>query len=57
MTYHLLPPDDHWRNLAYKKIQTWENHFIGVMSGTKESFPAHLWCQAILQAELQLLIL
>ena len=42
MTYQLVPPDDHWCNLAEKSIQTWRDHFIGVMSRTSESFPAHL---------------
>ena len=38
-------------------IQTWKDHFIGVMSRTGADFPAHLWFQAIPQAERQLLIL
>ena len=57
MTYQLFPPDDHRRNLAEKSNQTWKDHFIGVMSGKSESFPAHLWCQAIPKAERQLLLL
>ena len=57
MTYHLFHPDDHRRNLADKAIQTWKDHFIGVVSGTAESFSAHLWCQDIPQAERQLLLL
>ena len=48
MTYQLVPPDDHQRNLAEKAIQTWRDHFIGVMSATAESLPDYLWCQAIL---------
>ena len=56
ITYHIFPPDDHRHNLAEKAIQTWNYHFIGVMRGTAESFPAHLWCQAIPQAERQLLL-
>ena len=50
MTYQIIPPDDHRRNLAEKLIQTWKDHFIVFMSGTAYSFPAHLWCQAIAQA-------
>ena len=57
MTYQLVPPDDHRNNLAEKSIQTWKNHFIGMISGTAESFPDHLWCQAIPQAEQPLLLL
>ena len=57
MTYQLVPPDDQRRNLAEKLIQTWKDHIIVVMSSTEESFPDHLRCQAIQQAERQLLIL
>ena len=28
MTYQLVPPDDHRRNLSEKAIQTWKDHFI-----------------------------
>eukprot|EP00804_Cyclotella_cryptica_P006781 CCRYP_019523-RA/>CCRYP_019523-RA protein AED:0.40 eAED:0.40 QI:0/0/0/1/0/0/3/0/477 len=28
MTYQLVPPDDHRRNIAEKAIQTWKDHFI-----------------------------
>ena len=57
MTYQLFHPDDHRRNLEEKAFQTWKYHFIGVVSGTAEIFPTHLWCQAISQAERQLLLL
>ena len=57
MTYQLVPPDDHRRNLAEKEIQMWKNHFIGGMSVNAESFPEHLLFQAIPEAEQQLLIL
>ena len=42
MTYQLVPTYDHRRNLAEKDIQTWKDHFIGVMSGTAAAFPVHL---------------
>jgi hypothetical protein len=57
MTYQLFPPDDHQRNLAEKALQTWKDHFISVLIGTADTFPLHLWCQAIPQMELQLLLL
>ena len=57
ITYQLVPPGDHCRNIAEKAIQTWKDHFVGVLSGTAETFPLHLWCQAIPQAERQLLLL
>ena len=47
MTYQLVPPDDHRCNLAEKAIQTWKDHFVGVMSGTAVGSPVRLWCQAI----------
>ena len=57
MTFQLVPPDDHHCNLAEKAIHTWKDHFISVMSGTATNFHVHLWCQAIPQAERQLLLL
>ena len=56
MTFQNVPLDDNHRNLADKAIQTWKDHFIGVMSGTAEAFPAHLWCQKISQAEQQVFL-
>ena len=57
MSYQLVPPDDHRSNLSEKAIQTWKEHFIGVISGTAKSFSDHLWCQAIPQVQRQLLLL
>ena len=57
MTYQLVPPEDHRRNLAERAIQTWKDHFVGVLSGSTNTFLIQLWCQAILQAERQLLLL
>ena len=42
MTYQLVPPNDHRRNIAKKALQTWKDHFIGVLSGTADTFPLHL---------------
>ena len=57
MSYQIVPPCNHLRNIAERAIQTWKNHFIGVISGTAATFTLHLWCQAIPQAELQLMLL
>ena len=46
-TFQIVPLDDHHRNSAEKAIQTWKDHFIGVIIGTAADSPAHLWCQAI----------
>ena len=57
MTYQLVPPDDHRRNVAEKAIQTWKDHFVAVLSGTSDKFPLHLWCQLIPHMERQLNLL
>ena len=57
MTYQIVPSNYHQRNLAEKVTHTWKDHFIGVMSGKVESFHAHLWFEAIPQAERQLILL
>ena len=57
MTYQLVHPDDHRRNIAKKSIQTWKDHFVGVLSGASDTFPIHLWCQALSQMEQQLILL
>ena len=57
MTYQLMLPNDHRHNIEEKAIQTWKDHFVGVISGTTATFPRHLWCQAIPQAERQLMLL
>ncbi len=57
MTYQLVPPDDHRRNMAKKAIQTFKDHFVGVLSGCAASMPIHLWCQLLPQIEWQLLLL
>jgi hypothetical protein len=31
MTYQLVPPQDHQRNLAEKAIQTFKAHFISIL--------------------------
>eukprot|EP00804_Cyclotella_cryptica_P002817 CCRYP_009355-RA/>CCRYP_009355-RA protein AED:0.29 eAED:0.33 QI:0/0/0/1/0.66/0.5/4/0/552 len=57
MTYQLVPPDDHRRNVAKKAVQTWKDHFVAVLSGTADKFPLHLWCQLIPHMERQLNLL
>jgi hypothetical protein len=57
LTYELVPLDDNQRNMAEKDIQTFKDHFVGVLSGCAPTFPMHLWCQLLPQVERQLLIL
>jgi hypothetical protein len=57
MTYELVPPEEHRRNMAEKSIQTFKDHFVGVLSRCAPSMPIHLWCQLLPQVERQLLLL
>ena len=53
MTYELVPPEEHWRNIAEKAIQTFKDHLIGVLCGCAKSMPMHLWCQLLPDEELK----
>ncbi|MCP4746067.1 MAG: hypothetical protein GY874_07980, partial [Desulfobacteraceae bacterium] len=55
--YELVPPGEHRRNIAERAIQTWKNHFVGVLAELHALFPMHLWCRIIPQAEMQLNLL
>jgi hypothetical protein len=57
MTYELVSPKKHRHNIAEKAIQTFKDHFVGVLSGCVPSMPIHLWCQLLPQVERQLLLL
>jgi hypothetical protein len=47
MTYELVPPKEHQCNMAEKAIQTFKDHFVGVLSSCTPSMPIHLWCQLL----------
>ncbi len=51
MTYQLVPPHNHQRNLAEKAIQTFTAHFISILCGIDTNFPLNLWDQLLSQAE------
>ena len=57
MTYELVPPEEHRRNMAEKAIQTFKDHLVGVISGCAPSMPIHLWCQLLPQVKRKLLLL
>ena len=57
MTYQLVPPNDHRRNVAEKAIQTFKHHFVSVFCGADDDFLLQLWCQLLRQAEHQLNLL
>ena len=42
MTYQLVPPNEHRQNIAEKEIQTWKDHFIGVLSVTTAIFQMNI---------------
>ncbi len=42
MTFQLVPPHDHQRNIAEKAIQTFKGHFISILCRTDKDFPLHL---------------
>ncbi|KAL7530484.1 hypothetical protein ACHAXR_003518, partial [Thalassiosira sp. AJA248-18] len=56
-THQLVPPGDHRRNMAKRAIQTFKDHFIGVLAGLHETFLMHLWCRLVAPAEMQLNLL
>jgi hypothetical protein len=51
MTFQLVPPHDHRRNIAKKAIQNIKAHFISILCGTDKDSPLHLWCRLLPQAE------
>ncbi len=42
MTYELVPPKEDRRNMTEKAIQTFKDHFGGVLSGCAPSMPIRL---------------
>ncbi len=47
MTFELVLPDNHCHNMAKKAIQTFKDHFVGILSGCAPTFPLHFWCQLL----------
>ena len=43
LMYQLASPGDHCTNPAERAIQTFKNHFIGIISGTNPEFPSNCW--------------
>ena len=43
--------------MAEKAIQTFKDHFLGILSGCAPAFPLHLWRQLLPHVERQLLLL
>ena len=55
--YQLAPPGMHRRNAAERAIRTYKNHFIAGLCSTDPTFPMHLWCRLIHQANITLNLL
>ena len=47
----------HRQNAAKVAIRNFKSHFIGILAGTAESFPLHLWDRLLPQTEITLNIL
>ena len=54
MTYQLVPPHDHRRNIAERAIQTFKAHFISILCEVDNNFPIALWCQLLPETEMTL---
>ena len=52
--YQLTPPHIHRRNTAERAIRTFKNHSISGLCSVDKTFPLHLWCRLLDQAELTL---
>ncbi len=52
MTWELVPPDCHQRNIAERAIQKFKNHSVAILSGVNDRFPLSLWCYLVRPAEL-----
>jgi len=51
LTFQLTPPHNHRRNYAEKAIGVFKDHFISGLCSLHPSFPLHLWCRLLPQAE------
>ena len=52
--YQYVPPNDHSANKAERAMRTSKNHLIGGLAGCPATFPAYLWDQLLVQAEITL---
>ena len=57
ITYQLVPPNLHCRNIAEKSIQTFKDHLFAILCGVDPSFPLHLWDHLLPQAKMTLNLL
>lgn len=56
-TLELVPPGCHRCNAAEVAIRNFKSHFLSVLAGTADNFPANLWDRLLLQTEITLNLL
>jgi hypothetical protein len=54
ITFQLVPPYSHRRNLAERAIRSFKDHLIPGLCSTDKSFPMHLWDRLLTQAVMTL---
>jgi hypothetical protein len=57
MTYQLVPPHCHRRNVAERAIRTFKENFVTGLSSVDPYLPMHLWDRLLSQAEITLNLL
>ena len=57
MEMELVPPGCHRRNAAEVAIRNFKAHFLSVLAGTAEDFPASLWDRLLPQTEITINLL
>jgi hypothetical protein len=55
--FQLVPPEMHCCNRAEHAIRTFKDHFLSILAGVGQSFPAYLWDLLLPQAEITLNLL
>ena len=43
ITYQLVPPNVHRRNIAKIAIITFKAHFVAILAGLNTDFPKYMW--------------
>ena len=57
VTYQLVPPNIHRRNIAERDIRTFKAHFISVLAGVDPTFPKFMWDNLLVQTEMTINLL
>ena len=57
MTYQLIPPHDHRRNIAENTVQTFKNNLLSILCGMDKNLPMQLWDRLLWQLKLTLNLL